>query len=63
MDVQKRIHSLIHDANLRAQRDSELVKVFQQAELTEHEQVLVMDRINQHFALNIAIAKLKPFIK
>ncbi len=59
---QPNINEILTDPKHQAIRDAEILKTFEMAKLTRDEAILVLDRINNHHALQIALNKLKPFI-
>ena len=56
------INEMLTDPRYHSTRDAEILKTFELAKLTRDEAVLVLDKINNHQALQIALEKLKPFI-
>ena len=58
---QPTVNELLTDPRHQATRDAEILKTFELAKLTRDEAILVLDKINNHQALQIALNKLKPF--
>jgi hypothetical protein len=56
------VNELLTDPRHQSTRDAEILKTFELAKLTRDEAILVLDKINNHQALEIALNKLKPFI-
>ena len=62
INIQKpSINEILTDPRYQSTRDAEILKTFELAKLTRDEAILVLDRINNHQALQIALNKLKPF--
>ena len=57
------VKEILTDPRHQMIRDSEILKTFEIAKLTRDEAILVLDKINNHQALQIALDKLKPFIQ
>jgi hypothetical protein len=60
---QPSMNEILTDPRYQSTRDAEILKTFELAKLTRDEAVLVLDKINSHQALEIALNKLKPFIR
>ena len=60
---QPSMNEILTDPRYQSTRDSEILKTFELAKLTRDEAVLVLDKINNHQALEVALNKLKPFIR
>lgn len=60
--TQAKVDGLLKDPAQIQQRDAEIKKVFIRASLTPEEELLIMDKINNHLRLEQALAKLKPFV-
>jgi len=56
------VNEILTDPRHQIIRDAEILKTFELAKLTRDEAILVLDKINNHQALQIALNKLKPFI-
>jgi hypothetical protein len=60
---QPSMNEILTDPRYQSTRDAEILKTFELAKLTRDEAILVLDKINNHQALEVALNKLKPFIR
>lgn len=60
---QPSVNEILTDPRHQTIRDAEILKTFELAKLSRDEAILVLDKINNHQALEIALNKLKPFIR